>query len=118
MLDGSENTFYNTKLGAGPAIYILDSHTLNDPRLINFLAMVATEAKIPFQYRQPGGGGTDAGEIHLSQTGVPTVSVSVPHRYTHTAISLSRVEDWKNTLLLLHTAMGRITPALLSSDRP
>ncbi len=118
VFDGSENTFYNTRLGAGPAIYTFDGGTLNDPRLINFLAQTAVEAKIPFQYRQPGGGKTNAGEIHLAQTGVPSVSISVPHRYTHTAISLSRVEDWKNTLLLLHSALKRITPALLSFERP
>ncbi|HEY3310289.1 MAG TPA: hypothetical protein VGK00_01500 [Anaerolineales bacterium] len=116
--DGSENTFYNTRLGMGPAIYTFDSGTLNDPRLIRFLAASAEAEKIQFQFRQPGGGGTDAGSIHRVHAGVPTVSVSVPHRFTHTAISLSRVDDWKNTLALLHAALKRITPALLTSDRP
>jgi endoglucanase len=115
--DGSENYFYNTRLGAGPAIYTFDGATLNDPRLIRFMAGIAEEAAIPYQYRQPGGGGTDAGAIHRAQAGVPTISVSVPHRYTHTAISLARVDDWKNTLALLHTALGRITPALLAGER-
>ena len=118
IFDGSENTFYNTRLGAGPAIYTADGGTLNDPRLISFLTETADEAKIPWQYRQPGGGKTNVGEIHLSQMGVPSISVSVPHRYTHTAISVARVDDWKNTLLLLHSALRRITPALLSSERP
>jgi endoglucanase len=115
--DGSENTFYNTRLGSGPAIYTFDGSTLNDPRLIHFLATTAEEAGITYQYRQPGGGGTDGGSIHRAQAGVPTVSISVPHRYTHTAISLSRVDDWKNTLALLYTALGRITPALLAGER-
>ena len=118
VFDDSENTFYNTKLGAGPAIYTYDGGTLNDPRLIRFLVETAESAHIPYQYRQPGGGGTDAGSIHRAQSGVPTISVSVPHRYTHSAISISRVEDWKNTLALLHTALKRITPALLAQDRP
>ena len=116
--DGSENTFYNTRLGLGPAIYTFDAGTLNDPRLIRFLVETADESHIPYQFRQPGGGGTDAGAIHRVQAGVPTVSVSVPHRYTHTAISLSRVDDWKNTLALLHTALKRISPALLAQERP
>lgn len=116
--DGSENTFYNTKLGSGPAIYTFDAGTLNDPRLIRFLAQTGDEEKIPYQFRQPGGGGTDAGAIHRSRSGVPTVSVSVPHRYTHTAISLARVDDWKNTLALISAALQRITPELLKADRP
>jgi endoglucanase len=115
--DGSENTFYNCRLGAGPVIYTFDGGTLNDPRLIRFFGETAVEAGIPCQYRQPGGGGTDGGAIHRAQAGVPTLSISVPHRYSHTPISLARVEDWKNTLALLHTALGRITPALLAGER-
>ncbi len=116
--DGVENAFYNTKLGAGPAIYTFDRGTLNDPRLIRFLAQTGDEEKIPYQFRQPGGGGTDAGAIHRARAGVPTVSVSVPHRYTHTAISLSRVDDWKNTQALISAALKRITPDLLKEERP
>ncbi|MCX7754209.1 MAG: M42 family metallopeptidase [Anaerolineales bacterium] len=118
VYDGSENTFYNTRLGQGPAIYTFDSGTLNDPRLIRFLAHTAEAAGIPYQFRQPGGGGTDAGAIHRTRTGVPTVSVSVPHRYTHSAISLARIEDWQNTLALLTAALERITPDLLQQARP
>jgi endoglucanase len=115
--DGEENTFYNTKLGAGPAIYTFDRGTLNDPRLIRFLAETAEAEKIPFQYRQPGGGGTDAGSIHMSRAGVPSISVSVPHRYTHSPISISRVDDWKNTLALVQSALARITPELIAQER-
>jgi len=116
--DGSENSFYNTHLGSGPAIYTFDAGTLNDPRLIRFLSETADYLHIPYQLRQPGGGGTDAGSIHKVRSGVPTVSVSVPHRYTHSAISVTRVDDWKNTLSLLNSALSRITPSLLSEERP
>jgi putative aminopeptidase FrvX len=78
--DGSENISYNTRLGFGPAIYTTDSGTLSDPRLIRYLAKTAEAKGIPFQYRQPGGGGTDAGAIHKQLAGIPAVSVSVPHR--------------------------------------
>lgn len=107
--DGKENFTYNTKLGLGPAIYVANSSTIDDPRLVKFLAETAEKHNIPYQFRQPGGGGTDAGAIQKSRTGVPVVSVSVPHRYTHSPISVSRVEDWKNTLNLLHTALQEMT---------
>jgi len=110
--DGSENISYNTKLGLGPAIYTVDGSTLHDPRLVRFLQETAQEEKIPYQLRQPGGGGTDSGAIQKSLAGIPTVSVSVPHRYTHSPVSISRIEDWKNTLNLLHAALKRITPEL------
>ncbi|MBI2759781.1 MAG: M42 family peptidase [Chloroflexi bacterium] len=110
-----ENTFYNTKLGLGPAIYVNNSSTIDDPRLVRFLQETAEKSKLPYQIRQPGGGGTDAGAIQKALAGIPVVSVSVPHRYTHSAMSVSRLDDWKNTLALLHAALRRITPALLKS---
>ena len=108
-----ENTFYNTRLGYGPAIYLANPSALDDPRLIRFITDTAEKGKIPFQFRQPGGGGTDAAAIQRAASGVPVVSVSVPHRYTHTAISIARVEDWKNTLSLLSAALTRLTPDIL-----
>lgn len=111
--EGRENYTYNTKLGFGPAIYMANSSTIDDPRLVNFLEEMAIKNKIPFQFRQPGGGGTDAGAIQQSQMGVPVVSVSVPHRYTHSPVSVSRVDDWKNTLNLLHAALKAMTRDLL-----
>ena len=115
--DGSENIRYNTKLGLGPAVYTMDGRTLSDPRLIALLTQTGDENNIPYQFRQPGGGGTDAGAIHLSRAGIPTISVSVPGRYAHTAMGLSRIKDWENTLNLLHAALGNVTPKLLEKDR-
>jgi len=112
--DGGENVMYNTKLGFGPAIYLADGSTLHDPRLVRFLQTVGEAESIPHQLRQPGGGGTDSGAIQRSLAGIPTVSVSVPHRYTHSPISIARVEDWKNTINLLHTALKKITPQLIA----
>lgn len=116
VFDGGENMTYNTKLGLGPAIYIADGSTLHDPQLVRFLQEVAQAEKIPFQIRQPGGGGTDSGAIQRSLAGIPTVSVSVPHRYTHSPVSISRVDDWKNTINLLHAALKRITRSLITTD--
>jgi len=115
LYEGGENISYNTKLGLGPAIYIADGSTLHDPRLVRFLQETAEAEGIPYQFRQPGGGGTDAGAIQRSLAGVPTVSVSVPHRYTHSPVSIARIEDWKNAINLLHAALKRISPALIAA---
>ncbi len=115
--DGRENTQYNTRLGEGPAIYLADAGTLSDPRLIRFLSQTAEKNKIPYQFRQPGGGGTDAGAIHKTRGGVPSVSVSVPGRYAHTAVMLARVSDWENTVRLLQSVIFDMTPAILKAER-
>jgi putative aminopeptidase FrvX len=112
-----ENVSYNTRLDDGPAIYIADSATLADPRLIRHLAETAEAMHIPYQYRQPGGGGTDAGAIHLARAGVPSVSVSIPGRYAHTAAGLARLSDWQNTFALLHASLARLSMDILSGER-
>ncbi len=111
--DGGEILKYNTLLGGGPAIYVHNAATLDDPRLVSFLRETAEAENIPYQIRQPGGGGTNAGAIQRSLVGVPVVSVSVPSRYVHTPIGMCRVEDWKNTLRLLHAALKKIGPDTL-----
>lgn len=115
--DAGENTRYNTRLDAGPAIYLADGATLSDPRLVRHMVDTAESAGIPYQFRQPGGGGTDAGAIHRSRAGVPSVSVSIPGRYAHTSAGMIRISDWKHTLGLLHTALANLTPDVLSGER-
>jgi endoglucanase len=115
--DETENTYFNTRLGEGPAIYIADRRTLSDPRLIRHLVDTAEGAGIPYQIRQPGGDGTDAGVIHKQLTGIPSISVAVPGRYVHTPASIARLSDWKYTIALIHAAITRLAPTLIDQDR-
>lgn len=115
--DGEESPRYNTRLDGGPAIYVADQGTLSDPRLIRHLIQTAETFGIPYQIRQPGGGGTDAGAIHRQRAGIPVVSVSVPGRYAHTAALVARLDDWQHTLALMFYALEGLTPAILDLER-
>jgi len=100
-----ENFKYNTRLGHGPAIYTHDGSTLHDKRLIRHLVNTAEAKGIPYQRRQPGGGGTDASAIQKSRAGVPTVSVSVPGRYIHSPASIISTSDFHHTAKLIRAAL-------------
>lgn len=115
--DVDENVRYNTRLDSGPAIYVADSGTLYDPRLIRYLVDTAEAHGIPYQIRQPGGGGTDAGAIHKQQVGVPSVSISVPGRYHHSPASIVRLSDWQNTMDLVGAALFHLTSKILDTER-
>jgi len=115
--DADENLRYNTRLGAGPAIYIADSSTLSDPRLVRYLIKTAEAHRIPYQIRQPGGGGTDAGAIHKQLEGIPSVSVSVPGRYHHSPAAIARRADWQDTTSLVAAALFDLTPEVLAGER-
>lgn len=115
--DGSENTQFNVRLDAGPAIYTADGVTLSDPRLIGHLTRTGDAMGIPYQFRQPGGGGTDGGAIHKRRAGIPTVSVSVPGRYAHTAVLVARIADWQNTYALVYYALERLNRNIFDLER-
>lgn len=115
--EDDENTRYNARLGAGPAIYTVDRGTLSDPRLVRHFAETGDALGIPYQYRQPGGGGTDAGAMHKARAGIPSLSISIPGRYLHTPHSLVRLADWQNSLRLVYAALGRLTREIINSER-
>ncbi len=115
--DTDENVRYNTRLGAGPAIYVADAGTLSDPRLVRYLIQTAEANGIPFQLRQPGGGGTDAGAIHRQREGIPSVSVSVPGRYPHSPASIARLADWQHTYQLVAAALAGLPPDIIAGER-
>jgi putative aminopeptidase FrvX len=117
MWDGAENTAYNAHLGQGPAIYVADRGTVSDRRLVDHFVSTARAAKLPYQFRQPGGGSTDAGAIHRALKGIPAISVSVPVRYPHSPAGLIRIDDWRNTVLLLNAGLARLFPDMMRQPK-
>jgi len=97
-----------TRLGAGPAITIMDRSFIADRGLVKLLVETAEELGIPYQFKQPGVGGTDAGTIHLAKEGVPSATVSVPCRYIHSPVCLLSLEDFENAVHLMKAALGRL----------
>jgi endoglucanase len=106
-----------TAVGKGPAISPMDRSVIADRRLVRLLIETAEAEGIPYQLKQPGMGGTDAGAIHLAKTGVPSVPVSVPSRYIHSPVSMLSKEDLENTVRLMAATLRCITPEVLRADR-
>ncbi len=104
-----QDTSPNTELGQGPAIYILGGSTFSDRRLVELLMRAGDAEGIPYQIRQPGGGGTDAKGVQLAHAGVPVVSVSVPGRYIHSPATIISKQDFENLPRLVRAALMRLT---------
>ncbi len=100
-----------TELGKGPAITVMDRSFIADKRLVQLLVDQAQALDIPVQFKQPGMGGTDAGAIHLSRTGVPSVALSVPCRYIHSPVSVASLEDFDHTVALLRATLQALPRA-------
>jgi putative aminopeptidase FrvX len=106
-----EDVSPTTELGKGPAITIMDHSFIADKRLVRLLTEVAEANGLPYQFKQPGVGGTDAGAIHLSKTGVPTAAVAVPCRYIHAPVSMASLNDFDGLVALVKATLQAIPQA-------
>ena len=99
---------YSTKLGAGPAITIADKASISHPKLVNFVVRIAREHNIPYQFKGRMVGGTDAAAYQYVRYGIPSITISVPSRYIHSAHSIADIEDIKNATKLLSTVLENL----------
>jgi len=81
------------KLGKGAAVKVMDSSVICHPAVVEKLETLAQESGIPVQRDIMRGGGTDAGPIHVTRTGVLTGGISVPCRYIHTPVECADLGD-------------------------
>lgn len=80
-------------LKKGVQIRHFDRSMISNPHFIKLAKDVAKENNIPYQSAVRVGGGTDAGRIHLSNKGVPTLVLGVPTRYEHSHYCFSAESD-------------------------
>ncbi|MEM3699299.1 MAG: M42 family metallopeptidase [Candidatus Bathyarchaeia archaeon] len=101
-----------TKLGAGPAIKVMDEAggflgLISHPKVRELLISTAEEEKIPYQMEVLPRGSTDAATIHLTREGVPSGVISIPTRYAHSYEVLD-VNDVVNAVKLLTATIKKI----------
>ncbi len=98
-----------TEVGKGPAITVMDRSYITPPRLLRHFVRVAEAEGFPYQFKQPGIGGTDAGGIHRTRAGVPSITIAVPCRYIHSPVSLLNADDLSGLVELVNTAVRQIS---------
>ncbi|RLF14002.1 MAG: M42 family peptidase [Thermoprotei archaeon] len=107
---------YVTRLGAGPAIKIMDNvrggflGLIAHPKVRELLIRVAEEEKIPYQLEVLVGGSTDASTIHLVREGVPSGVISIPTRYVHSSTEVISLDDAVNAAKLIAATINKVKP--------
>lgn len=105
-----------SELGKGPAITVMDRSFIAHRGVHDTLVGTADELGIPYQFKQPGIGGTDSGAIHLAREGVPCSTVAVPCRYIHSPVSILSLQDLEDTVRLMRETLMRLTRRSLRRD--
>jgi endoglucanase len=101
-----------TRSGAGPAITVADGSQVVPGRMVRALTSIADGASLPWQYKTPRFGGTNAGAIQRIGPGVLAGVVSVPCRYIHSPFAVMNLNDFEQTAQLVtafvREARGRL----------
>lgn len=90
-----------SKMGDGPQILLYDASMVSHKGLRDLVVDTAEEHGIPYQFEAMPGGGTDAGSIHLSGNGVPSLAICVATRYIHSHAAMLHRDDYENTVKLI-----------------
>jgi endoglucanase len=85
--------------------------------LVQLLTNTGEELGIPYQLKQPGISGTNAGAINRVREGVPSVTVAIPCRYIHSPAGLLRLDDFDNTVRLMRESLLRLTRRTLARGK-
>ena len=99
----------NVALGKGPSIYVMDSVTIQDPRLVSHIMQTANAHDIPYQVRQPGGGGTNTAVIQRARRAIPAATIAIPGRYAHSPTMMINLEDYANVVKLTRLTLENLT---------
>ena len=115
-LPNKDDVSPNVALGKGPSIYVMDRGTIQDPRLVSHITRTAAEQGIPFQIRQPGGGGTNTAVIQRLHGGIPAATIATPGRYAHTPAMMINLEDYANVVKLAEATLRSLTPEIIKRN--
>lgn len=91
-----------TSLGEGTAIKIMDSRTICDYRMVDYMKKTAKENKIKWQPEILTAGGTDtAGIQQMTAGGSIAGAVSIPTRHLHQTVEMADKDDIRRSIDLL-----------------
>lgn len=102
-------------LGHGPQIRHRDNSYVAHHKFIAFAKKVADSNNIKCQHTVRLSGGTNAGKIHLSNEGVPTLVLGIPTRYVHTHYGYASFKDFQDTVSLAIELIRNLNPNIINS---
>jgi endoglucanase len=81
------------RMGHGPAVTIADRTLITHATVLEAIGRAADENDIPYQYKRPLAGGTDAGAFHVGGRGTPSGVIAAPCRYIHSPCAMAKWND-------------------------
>jgi putative aminopeptidase FrvX len=89
------------KLGAGPGMFLYDSSTIANRKMVAFTRRAAQAKGLPLQTDLVQGYGDDSAEMQTMDGGAPTINLVVPVRYTHSHNGIVNRQDFDQAVELV-----------------
>ena len=105
------------KLGAGPGMFLYDSSTIPNRKMVAFVRQTAAAAGIPLQADLVQGYGDDSAEMQMNNGGTPTINLVVPVRYTHSHNGIVNRQDFDRTVDLVVALLMKLDAATVNEIR-
>jgi len=96
------------KLGAGPGMFLYDTSTIANRKMVAIVKATAKEKGIPLQLDLVQGYGDDSAEMQTAAGGAPTVNLVVPVRSTHAHNGIVNRRDFDRTVDLVVELLVRM----------
>lgn len=103
------------KMGKGVSISAGDGSMIPNPRFRRFILDIAEEHDIRHQAAFLKSGGTDAGIIHITGMGAPSVFIGIPTRHIHSHHGILDLSDVENAVTLLVEVIKRLDEKTVKS---
>lgn len=114
---GSRPEETQARLGAGPGMFLYDSSTLPNRKLVAFTRKVAAAARLPLQADLVQGYGDDSAEMQMNNGGTPTINLVVPVRYTHAHNGVVNRQDFDQMVELVVAMLMQLDAATVAQLR-
>ena len=89
------------KLGAGPGMFLYDSSTIANRKMVAYTRRTAAAKSLPLQADLVQGYGDDSAEMQMTNGGTPTINLVVPVRFTHSHNGIVNRQDFDQTVDLV-----------------
>jgi endoglucanase len=103
------------KLGAGAEILVMDGSMIPNVKLRQFVVDTAESIKVKYHLASISRGGTDAGRIHLTRVGVPSIVIGIPVRYIHSHNAIMSRDDFDASVKLVAELVKRLDKKTVQS---
>lgn len=111
---GVDDDTCRVTMGGGPSVLTFDATMVPNQPLKELVLDTAEREGIGVQLSQMRRGGTDAGVIHKSHAGCPSIVLGVPTRHIHSHVALLSLDDVERCIALVLAVVRQLDAATVA----